>query len=196
MTYLLHDSDFIAIFCGTQGVRFIPMYLCISQGRLRKRNAFQSSLIHLTLPVIIIFTCIIIISCFDLDFFRKLRKAKQPRELDTNFDHLFIGLIVCLLLCHIQVNSTKETLIWYTKPHFCAAKKIHSSMKLGYLYWRLEIKFDHFSCVGVAPPQLFTPQCARREQSRGSYSNAGKMDQTWSRKTSPSLSPQTVLGRR
>ena len=92
---------------------FIPMYLCISQGQEREMHYFtqSSSLIHLTLAVIIIFTCIIIISFLDLDFFRKLRKAKQPRELDTNFDHLFIGVIVCLLLCHIQVNSTKETLI-------------------------------------------------------------------------------------
>ena len=67
----------------------------------------QSSLFHLTLSVVIIFTCIII-SFFDLDFFRKLRKAKQSRELDTNFDHLVIGVVVCLLLCHILVNSAKK----------------------------------------------------------------------------------------
>ena len=32
----------------------------------------------------------------------------------------------------------------------------------------------HFSCIGIAPPRLFMP---RREQSRGSNSVAGKIDQ-------------------
>ena len=68
-------------------------------------------------------------------------------------------------------------------------------MKFGYLYWKTLNQV-----WSILPPlELLPLNCSlcsvRREQSQGSYSNAGKMDQTWTKKTFPSLSAQTVLGR-
>ena len=41
----------------------------------------------------------------------------------------------------------------------------------------------HFACIWVAPPRLATQQAfgLRRDKSSGGNTNAGKMDQTWSR---------------
>ena len=47
----------------------------------------------------------------------------------------------------------------------------------------LRLNLNYFSRTGVAPPRLVTLQAKglRREQSRGSNWNTGKMDQTWSK---------------
>ena len=42
---------------------------------------------------------------------------------------------------------------------------------------------SHFACIGVAPPRLFEPQAKGLQKAcylKGSNSNTGKMDQTWS----------------
>ena len=51
-------------------------------------------------------------------------------------------------------------------------------------YFTLWSSLIHFACIGVVFPWLFKPQACG---SRGSNSNAGKMDQTWSNFTPGSL---------
>ena len=60
--------------------------------------------------------------------------------------------------------------------HWCSTTPFwHCSGLFTPVYARSSL--IQFACIGVRPRRLFTPQL---DQSRGSNSNAGKMDQTWS----------------
>ena len=83
-------------------------------------------------------------------------------------------------VCHRYTLPNRKTVyvIQQTSKHVCVWYTIETLASSGYPKAMPRSSLIHFVCIKVAPPQLFTPQ---GEQSRGSNSNADRMDQTWSR---------------
>ena len=73
-----------------------------------------------------------------------------------------------------DVTRSKLASTWESKPLYCRiiVPTIFQPKNLN----------EDFVCIGVVPPWLVTLRPQRLNHSRGSNSNSGKMDQTWSTK--------------